>query len=273
MEGIIIMKIPKYAHNKQIGNIAADTLKSILQKFAIVNPHDESIDLGIDMRGQIVENEIPQEQFFNIQCKGTDEADITSSTLYLTIQIKVSTINYWNQQNEVTFLFLVDNSTQNCYWCNPLEQIESRIDEIQEQDKVNIRVPIENCINKQTLKLPSNFINDITLYVVKKMNRLSDMMHKIKNSIIDRHDLDISSSFEILSILVKETDKIKKDYYEIADIIINNIKLNLQKSYDIYHQLDCIPEARRYCPNGVFYDKGFSGKSNKSIIDLKEEAD
>ena len=72
MEGIIIMKIPKYAHNKQIGNIAADTLKSILQKFAIVNPHDESIDLGIDMRGQIVENEIPQEQFFNIQCKGTD---------------------------------------------------------------------------------------------------------------------------------------------------------------------------------------------------------
>ncbi len=25
------MKIPKYAHNKQIGNIAADTLKSILQ--------------------------------------------------------------------------------------------------------------------------------------------------------------------------------------------------------------------------------------------------
>ena len=52
-----------------------------------------------------------------------------------------------------------------------------------------------------------------------------------------------------------QTDKIKKDYYEIADIIINNIKLNLQKSYDIYHQLDCIPEARRYCPNGVFYDK------------------
>ena len=34
------MKIPKYAHNKQIGNIAAYTLKSILQKFDIVNQHD-----------------------------------------------------------------------------------------------------------------------------------------------------------------------------------------------------------------------------------------
>ena len=43
------------------------------------------------MRGQIVENEIPSRAiFWNIQCKGTDEADITSSTLYLTIQIKVS---------------------------------------------------------------------------------------------------------------------------------------------------------------------------------------
>lgn len=43
-------KLPTYGVNKLTGNVAADILKSILQRFAIVNTHDESIDLGIDMR-------------------------------------------------------------------------------------------------------------------------------------------------------------------------------------------------------------------------------
>jgi hypothetical protein len=57
-------KLPIYSNEKNTGNIASDILKSILQKFAIVNLHDESIDLGIDMRAQVIENNMPKEQFF-----------------------------------------------------------------------------------------------------------------------------------------------------------------------------------------------------------------
>lgn len=264
---------PKYEKNKRTGNIAADILKSILQRFAIVNSHDESIDLGIDMRAQIIENTIPQEQFFNIQCKGTDEVEISPSSGCYNIQIKVSTINYWNQQNETTFLFLVDNSKSNCYWCNPLLQLGSRIDEIQKQKKVNIKVPFRNCINAQTRELPNDFINCITIYLVKKASRLSNITQQIKSGITGKYTLDIASSFEILSILLNETNKIKQDYYYIADTIINNIKLRLKETYDIYYKLDHLPCARKYCPNGLFDDRNFGNKADKSIRDLQKEAD
>lgn len=71
------MKLPKYGKNKQTGNVAADILKSVIQRFCIVNSYDESIDLGIDMRAQVVLNTIPQDIFFNIQCKGTHELQIS----------------------------------------------------------------------------------------------------------------------------------------------------------------------------------------------------
>ncbi|APQ72964.1 DUF4365 domain-containing protein [Clostridium botulinum] len=266
-------KLPTYGKNKQTGNIAADILKSVLQRFAIVNSHDESIDLGIDMRGQIIENEVPQEQFFNIQCKGTDELNITSSTEYYNIQIKVSTINYWNQQNETTFLFIIDNSKLNCYWCNPLLQLGNRIDKIQKQDTVTIKVPFKNCINVQTARIPNNFINCITFYLVKKTSRLSEITQQIKNGITGNYTLDISSSFEILSILLKETNKIKEDYYEIADTIIQNIKLKLKEIYDMYNRLNYLPCTRKYCPNGLLNERGFLTKSRKSILELQEESD
>lgn len=264
-------RLPNYSKNKQVGNVAADILKSILQKFSIVNTHDESIDLGIDMRAQIVEDTIPQELFFNIQCKGTNELNISSSNEYYNIPIKVSTINYWNQQNETTFLFLVDNSKFNCYWCNPLLQIGDRINEIQQQDTITIKVPFTNCINAQTDMLPNDFINCITIYLVNKSSRLSGITQQIKSSITGRYMLDIASSFDILSILLKETNKIKQDYYDIANIIISNIKLKLEQTHNVYNQLEYLPCARKYCPN-LFDDRNFMTKARKSIRDLQKES-
>ena len=96
----------------------------------------------------------------------------------------------------------------------------------------------------------------------------------ISNSMKVNHPFNADYLHELLyKFSLNKRDYVWTIYINELKSYNNNIKLNLQKSYDIYHQLDCIPEARRYCPNGVFYDKGFSGKSNKSIIDLKEEAD
>lgn len=52
-------KLHKYSRLKRIGNKAADTLKSILEEFALVNIHDESIDLSIYMRAQIIKCGVP----------------------------------------------------------------------------------------------------------------------------------------------------------------------------------------------------------------------
>lgn len=265
-------KLPIYSNAKKTGNIASDILKSILQKFAIVNLHDESIDLGIDMRAQVIENNIPKEQFFNIQCKGKNDIGILNlENNCFRVQIKVSTINYWNQQNETTFLFVVDNKTANCYWCNPLLQLGSRIVEIQKNESVVIKVPLDNCLNNNSQSLPNEFKNCITFYLVQNVSKISDITTKIKDGISGKYTLDIPSSFDILSILMKQINKIEKDYDDISSIIIQNIKNGLSNSLKYLVELDQIDLTRHYCPEGVFNSTAFS-YSKKTIVQLQEEA-
>lgn len=265
-------KLPIYSNEKKTGNIASDILKRILQKFAIVNLHDESIDLGIDMRAQVIENNIPKELFFNIQCKGKDDIDILNlENNCFKVQIKVATINYWNQQNETTFLFVVDNKTANCYWCNPLLQLGERISEIQKNESVVIKVPLNNCLNNNSESLPNEFINCITLYLVQNVSKISDITNKIKDGISGKYTLDIASSFDILSILMKQINKIEEDYNDISTIIIHNIEKGLSNSIEYFLELDQIDLSRHYCSEGVFNSTAFS-RSEKTIKQLKEEA-
>lgn len=265
-------KLPIYSNEKQIGNIAADTLKSVLQKFAVVNIHDESIDLGIDMRAQIVEKKIPKKLFFNIQSKGKEDVDATDlKNNCFKVQIKIATVNYWFQQNETTFLFIVDNETGNCYWCNPILQLMPRITEIQKNNTVIIDIPLNNCLNSNSKSLPKEFINCIILYSVHNISKISDVTNKINNIVYGNDVLDTELSFQILSILMKEIDKIENDYNEIAETLIQNIKLGLSDSIKYFIEVDQIYLSRHYCPEGVFLSKAFS-RSNKSIKQLQEEA-
>lgn len=201
-EVIMIYKLPKYKDTKNVENIAADVLKSVIQKFSIVNPHDESIDLGIDMRAQIIQNSLPTEYFFNIQSKGTDNLNISED--YFTRQIQVSTVNYWLQQNDTTFLFLVDINTQNCYWVNPINELLEKIDSIQTNDSVSIRIPRENCINHNTSELPEEFIQNIILYTAFQIDKGNTVLKQLKSSIQASKPLDMDFSIEILkTILIK----------------------------------------------------------------------
>lgn len=265
-------KLPMYSNNKKTGNTAADTLKSVLDKFAIINMHEESIDLGIDMRAQVVEKEYPKELFFNIQSKGKEYVDTTDlKNNCFKIQIKITTVNFWFQQNETTFLFIVDNETGNCYWCNPIVQLMPRIKEIQKNDTVVINIPLNNCLNSRSKSLPKEFINYIILYSVHNISKASGITNKISNIIYGNDSLGIELSFEILSILIKEVDKIRNNYNEIAETLIQNIELELSNSIEFFIKLDQIDLSRHYCPKGVFLDKGFS-KTNKSIKELQKEA-
>lgn len=102
-------KLPVYSLNKKKGNLAADYLKLSISNFAVVNIIDESVDLGIDMRAELLKETSPIGLFFNIQSKGKDEVDSeTEKQGYFTVPIKISTINYWRQQNDVTILFVVE---------------------------------------------------------------------------------------------------------------------------------------------------------------------
>lgn len=262
-------KLPTYAAKKQTGNIAADILKASLQRFAIINPHEESIDLGIDMRGQIVENGVPKNQFFNIQCKGTDSLDVESTEEYFTKQINVTTINYWNQQNDTTFLFLVDNINENCYWCNPIIDLSERISEIQGQGTVSIKIPKTNLINKQTTELPKEFIQSIILYVVNHLNVATSLVKRLSNALENNESLDLDFLIQLLQNIIPSIEEIQGHYDIIIEHLIQEIKDSWSESKEYLKKLIRNLPARNWVSN-FQTDTGFL-KSSKSYNDLKQE--
>lgn len=267
-------KLPTYTHNKNKGNVAADILKKNLDKFSIVNTIDESIDLGIDMRAQIIENEHPTPLFFNIQCKGKDSLSNTCIEKgHFSIQIKVTTINYWLQQNDLTLLFIVDNETEICYWCNPIEQLSSRITEIQSQESVTIHIPFSEYIDTSTKVCPTSLKKNILLYMTNQLSKVNDNMNELKDNLYYDQTLDIESSIYLIKNIYSIAQNMICNYQEICNCLIENIRKQLSEAYDYAIHLEYLDPniVRKYCKNGVRVDKGFTS-NHKSLDDLKTES-
>ena len=216
-------KLPVYSLNKKKGNLAADYLKRVISNFAVVNIIDESVDLGIDMRAEVLNETSPIGLFFNIQSKGKDEVDSeTEKQGYFTVPIKISTINYWRQQNDVTILFVVDNVMGKCYWCNPLEQIADKISSIQSQDTVTIRVYLNKYIDLSSQECPSSIRQDIMLYMVNQVEHINEKLEKIKKELISGSKVNTKTSIELLKRITKTASQtvgiIKKNDSHLINI-------------------------------------------------------
>lgn len=261
-EGLNMGKLPKYNINKQTGNVAADLLKSKLQKISIINTHAEEIDLGIDMRGQIIIDQEPKPLFYNVQCKGTSKEDIFEQADEYSITIKVETVNFWMQQNEITFLILVDTNTEECYWANPFTQLEKRYDEIQTQKSITIKVPKKNILEINSQHFIDEFLRQITIYKVKSIKWHVDTLDEIKSSIVENKSLDIAGYFEIIKILSIEGKKINDKQNQIITALIDKILEAYNNTSMTCYKLNQIPLVRIYCREDLFETTGFSNKNN-----------
>lgn len=263
-------KLPIYSANKKKGNLAADYLKRVVSNFAIVNVIDEAVDLGIDMRAQLIEGTSPRGLFFNIQCKGKDEVDsATENRGYFTVPIKITTLNYWRQQNDVTILFVVDNEKNKCFWANPMKQIT---DDIQNKESVTIKIYLKKSIDLNTKVCPQNIIQDIVLYMANQLEHINDQLEEIKVGLAMGHKFDIETSTELLKRIAKSTNRTVKTYESICKLLVDNIRNQFNEAYNYACELEVLDATivKRWCRNGVFNEKGFT-RSRKSLKDLQKE--
>ncbi|MDD3240228.1 MAG: DUF4365 domain-containing protein [Lachnospira sp.] len=270
-----MIQLPTYSKNKMKGNTAADILKKVLGHFSIVTSIDESVDLGIDMRAQLVDNQKPEPLFFNIQCKGKDSLSSDCiKTEYFSIPIKIKTINYWNQQNDTTLLFVVDNETENCYWCDPLAQILNRIPQIQNQQSVSIQVPLSECINSSYDKCPPQIVKVIMLFMVNQLENINKNIANLKNGTLSVYPFDIETSVYLLKRINEGAKRITESYQVICETIIANIKNQMREAYDYVLQLEVLDPmiVHKWCPNGVRTDHEFTN-NHKSLADLQLECE
>jgi hypothetical protein len=131
-------KLPKRTNSQRIGQSAAELLKSVFTKFCIVIPIPQEVDLGIDFICEIMQKDYPTGKLFNIQCKGTEEAEVKGNSI--TFPIAVTTINYWLIQKNPTFLIIVDCQNYIFYWSFPKDFLSSLNKNWQEQKTVSIPV-------------------------------------------------------------------------------------------------------------------------------------
>ncbi|MGL5685367.1 MAG: hypothetical protein ACRCXQ_06220 [Vagococcus fluvialis] len=81
--------LPKFTKNQRTGVTASSLLKSIMSRFSLINEIEQSQDVGLYL---------------------------SSNKDIFDYSIKTSTINYWRQKNDPTFLFFVDIEDEVLYW-------------------------------------------------------------------------------------------------------------------------------------------------------------
>ncbi len=150
-------KLPKRTKSQRIGASAADLLSLVFTEFCNVIPVPQDRDFGIDFICEIMQGEHPTGKLFNIQCKGKEDAKVEGNSIR--VSIKVTTLNYWLIQPNPTFLIVVDRQKRTFYWSFPQDFLGSLNKKWQEQEKVSISVPLENCFEQDIRTLPTKLVS------------------------------------------------------------------------------------------------------------------
>lgn len=150
-------QLPKRTKSQQIGVSAAELLNSVFTKFCNVIPVPQECDLGVDFICEVMQEDHPTGKLFNVQCKGTEEVTFKSNEI--SIQIAVTTLNYWLIQKNPTFLIAVDCQNYNFYWAFPKDFLSSINKAWQTQKTVSIPIPIQNKFSQSVVDLPHEFLS------------------------------------------------------------------------------------------------------------------
>ncbi len=266
-------ELPTYTNNQKDGNRAASILKSIMLGFCLFDEIDQSQDLGTDFCGVVLNNNHPTTYRFNAQCKGTNRINNKSNTRNeFTWKIKVSTVNFWKQSKDPTFLFLVDEKEKRAYWTVPLHELEKR--KISNQKNITFHISKDNCLDMNTKKLPEKFIFEIIRYYAQFASDAEEHLKNIEeapNEITNERNL-----VELANIIDQNVNIILEYRNKIKLNIIERIKQDIQSSIDYCYKIDQIDRAitTKYFEDGSIFSTHFSAGDGgeKTIKEWRIEA-
>lgn len=123
----------KVARSTRLAIAAEKEIESRLACFAKVTK--EEVDVGIDFRCELLENDSPSIPFF-VQAKGTQHFDNKWGR-----SIKKSTVIYWLEQPFPVYLIVYDQKSGNCYWGSIEDQRYSLLQKLSKKsDTIHIKL-------------------------------------------------------------------------------------------------------------------------------------
>lgn len=255
-------KLPKFTPAQMVGNRAASVLQAVMQKFCIFEEISANQDLGIDFMGTILENSLPTKYNFNVQCKGTEDSGVkmNADKSKFVYSIKTTTINYWKQKKDVTFLFLVDIKKEVIFWSSPLKEIDNR--DLSKQDSVTIHIPLNNIISSKSICLSSDFKFEIIRYYACFAQGVVSQLQNIRQM---KDNNEISHMLELVKVLEANMLLVQNEYNELISELRNKITEDLNSTYSYWCILNTIDIVKKYCPKGIF-DASFSNKKGGKTL-------
>lgn len=255
---MIERKLPKVSHNTKVGYSSAELLLSTLGMVSNIYPIPTEKDLGIDMRAELLKGQSPIGQHYNVQCKGTEDVEINDTDI--SIQIKVTTINYWLQQKEPTFLIVVDREQQLFFWTYPYFQIKDRIEQIQNQKTVSIFVPKNSYFDTNIKELPEEMVDIIFNY---ESNNLENFAQTLKSlpindgaiNIRDPFFTKISGMHESITKIINTTKIIEETFNKLNLKLEESIEVEINKYRQVIIWLDHENAVKNYIKSNSVYDE------------------
>ncbi|GAX46461.1 DUF4365 domain-containing protein [Pseudolactococcus reticulitermitis] len=146
MENLILSeKSPKRSKPQKTGAIGESLLQARLEEYAIVNRVQS--DFGDDCICSLTDStgKITEKMFFG-QAKAHKKIDKTKEEYIQTME--TSNLSFWLKRKYITFLFIIDKTTEEIYYIDPTEQIRNNLSKIQTKQTLGIRVPLKNSFKK-----------------------------------------------------------------------------------------------------------------------------
>jgi hypothetical protein len=265
-------KLPKRTSSQKIGESAADLLSSVFTEICNVIPVPQSRDLGIDFICEVMEKEYPTGKLFNIQCKGTDDAEIRSDSIR--IPISVTTLNYWLLQPNPTFLVLVDRQKRHFYWTFPRFFLESVRKNWQEQQEVSIPIPAQNRFDEDISALPEELVLIVNKHASAKprIDYLGTLKLYYSSIIIDGIFINdaILEAQRFYSKLYPDKDLQIPNIYAVIDRLLQWSQIKSKSRIFCYL---IRPNAKLYeLPGIVYLEKvDFNDELTDEVIDFNAE--
>lgn len=217
-------EFPKYTENQYKGDAGQDAFSKTFTRFCLVNSCRR--DVGIDFLCFLREGEYIKGKLFGVQLKST-EMEINDSKSSFSIQIKVTTINFWLEQVFPVFLVVYHIPSETFFWCYPQDQfpegtLESKLQSkkksnSKKKSKSNpqrsIRVDILTPFSQNT-EIPSDLLKAIK---DKGFHEELSKLQKKYEELLEDNTLDYKEQLEY--------EKYGREEEYWADIILEDSKI------------------------------------------------
>lgn len=191
-------KAVKKSVGQTIGDEGELILEQYLTKYCATNKvlHDYGEDFICSIKN--LEHQITEKMFY-VQCKGHESID--RSKEHYSETIRATTLLQWVKRKNLTFLFIVDTTTEEIFYVNPTSQINANLEKLQAQQSLSIQVPFKNKVDKQRgfpkaiISSIDNFdleLFDVNGPYIKKLEYLNTFTEKDWYSREDNPEIDDS---------------------------------------------------------------------------------